>query len=194
MQNVVFAGCGAVGSRMALESGRVGTSYLLIDDDRVDFMNVQTGSTIFWRQHVGAFKTWALSEMLARRFGALAVADTETLTPARMRHYNYFAEARVVVDGFDNVEARRLTMQSGCPVLHVGVSASGTGVVAWDDKYELPDAAPARGDNPVCTHALGREIITFTATVGAVFLADWLYQGIKRPSVITTRDLSVIKF
>ena len=196
MQNIVMAGCGAVGSRLALEVGAPGLSFLLIDDDRIDANNVRTGSTIYWSQHIGAFKTVALGEMLYRRWGCDAVADTEMLTENRVIvTYRQFVGAQVVVDGFDNVAARRLLVDmSGRnvpPVLHVGVSAAGSGIVAWGDKYELPDLAPPRGENPVCTHQLGRGIITFTASVAALIVSDFLATG-KMRSVITTRALGVI--
>ena len=43
MQDIVIAGCGAVGSRLALECAAPGLSFLLIDDDRVDGNNVRSG-------------------------------------------------------------------------------------------------------------------------------------------------------
>ncbi len=200
MQDIVLAGCGAVGSRLALELAAPGLSFLLIDDDRVDGNNVRTGSTIFWSQHIGVYKVWALGEMLARRFGCVSHAFNETLTRSKVQQFGLFRGARVIVDGFDNVEARQMLVdlqalpeygQAIPPVVHVGVSPHGTGLVAWGDKYELPEEAPARGVNPVCTHALGRDIITWTSTVAAIIIRQYLETGRQR-SVITTKGLSVI--
>lgn len=191
MQDIVIAGCGAVGSRLALECAAPGLSFLLIDDDRVDGNNVRSGSTIFWSQHVGSYKVQALGEMLYRRFGCLSHTDHASLTERRVREYNRFAGARVVVDGFDNVEARLLTTQAAVPVLHVGVSAQGTGGVLWGANYEFPENPVPRGENPVCTHALGRSIITFTASIAALVLTEYLESGRMR-SFVTTRNLDLI--
>ena len=119
--NVLVAGSGALGSWIGLLLARSDWEFTIIDDDRVGSENLSTSA--FSRHHVGAYKAVVLAEMMWHKARAQVVVDTLTLSAAdRVMGYD------LVVDSFDNVEARGLTIAAPC-VVHVGVSADRTGAV-----------------------------------------------------------------
>lgn len=188
MEDVIVLGCGALGSRLAMEVATVGVSMRVLDFDVVDNNNVLTGTTIYKRQHVGAAKAPVLAAEIYRRTGTRAWADTRRLTSEVVEEYNYFQGARMVLDCFDNIPARALTTNLDAPTLHVAVSPFGTGVVAWNDRYDLPEDIP--GGTPVCTHQLGRRLLMWTASVAAQSVLEFLETGRTR-SFVTGRNFQI---
>jgi len=178
-----IAGCGALGSWIGLYLARPNLQFLLVDDDRISEGNIATSA--FYHHHVGAYKTTVLGEMMWRKGQCETVLLNRTLvTPSPLR------DCELVIDTFDNVQARALTC--GRNTVHVGVSADRTGSVVWDDVYTLPPATFERGTNPICTHELGRPILRFTAAVAAGVIEDYLESG-RRRSVFVTENLQIVE-
>ena len=185
-------GCGALGSQIALHIALQNDHFYLIDDDRVGLENVGNGTSLYHSSHVDKYKAVVLAEMLYRRAWAYATPDTTTFDAARRRiieeaHKNILNDRLLVIDAFDNAEARRETMNLAVPTLHVGVSANGTGAVLWGEQYILQPNAPARGQRQVCTHALGRQILRFTAAVAAGIIDHFRDTGDWRAAVVNQR-------
>lgn len=180
--HIAIAGCGALGSQIAWHIALPGDEFILIDDDRVGAENTLNGTSVYRPSHVGAYKAVVLSEMLYRQAVVLATPDTRAFTDAR-RHV--LADADLVVDCFDNAEARRATfLHTAKPVLHVGVSAGGTGAALWGGQYVIDPNAPLRGQGGVCTHLLGRLILRFTAAVAAGIVDHFRATGVQRAAVV----------
>ena len=154
---ILVAGCGALGSQIALQIAHLGERFVLIDDDRVEDHNVTTGTSAYSLHHAGALKVVVLAELLWRKCGAEAETDTRTLTMDRMNHQveTLSPDEDLILDTFDNVQSRQFTRYRVVPTLHVGVSENRVGAVQWDEDYALPDSPYRRGENPVCTHHLG---------------------------------------
>jgi hypothetical protein len=193
MSKIALFGCGAVGSLLALNIASMDHRFCVIDDDRIDENNI--GTSAFYGHHVGAQKASTLSEMIYRKAYAPAWVINQTVqnvnhTIALMDRMG-FGEPDLVLDCFDNVDARGLLCGLPIPTLHVGVSRERTGAVLWDEDYTLPEGAP-RGDDQFCTHQAGRAIIRATAAVAARIVEQFLDTGIKR-SVILTEDFRILE-
>jgi hypothetical protein len=189
MENIILLGAGALGARIALEIATPGKSMRVFDFDRVDDTNVASGATIYTSQHIGAPKATVLASLLYRRAGIQAWGNDQRVTADLVENYDYFHGAELVLDCFDNREARGLTFAIEAPVLHVAVSGAGTGVIAWNEYYHLPDADP--GANPVCTHQLGRRLLVFTSAVASQVALEFLETGRQRNAVVAVAGMRI---
>jgi len=187
---ILVAGCGAVGSQTAWHIAHPDHIFVLVDDDRIEDHNVNTGTSIYSTYHVGMLKTVALAELLWRKCNCHSILHNRTLeTPRTIARLN----PDLVIDGFDNSEARELTHGLGIPTVHVGVSEARTGDVTWDERYRVPQTGMGRNDvNASCTHALGRQILRFTSAVAAGIIERWIETGEKRDLVVT-EGMTVLK-
>lgn len=176
---IAVCGCGALGSQIALYLARPDHTFLSIDDDRVEETNL--GTTVYSRHHLGCRKAVVLSELLYHKVGCIAEPSTRTLTRARTI---LSWQPDLVVDTFDNTEARRLTYKLWMPTVHVGVSATRVGAIVWDGRYQVPDGPP-RGENPICTHELGRPILRLTAALAANVIEHYLSTDEQRDIWVT---------
>jgi hypothetical protein len=154
---ILVAGCGALGSQIAYNLAAPNLALTLLDFDTVGENNVLTGTSVFDRDCLGVLKTEALAALVYRRYRVVCNLWTARLTTENAHR---LSEYDVVIDGFDNAEARQLT-GTHPNVLHVGVSAGDSGGAWWNAAYPMPAAVV--GENPVCTNALGRRLIYSTA-------------------------------
>jgi hypothetical protein len=148
-----------------------GRDFVLIDDDVVEDVNL--GTTPYFTFHVGVPKVVALAELLYRRAECRALPMAETLE--RKQQILRIAPD-LVVDTFDNAYARALTHNLFVPTVHAGVSEDRAGAVLWDLGYVVPQGLP-RGQNPVCTHDLGRPILRTVALCAANVIERFLADG-----------------
>jgi molybdopterin/thiamine biosynthesis adenylyltransferase len=168
---IVMAGCGALGSRIAIELANPEWDFILIDDDVVGEENI--GTSAYSIHHVGMKKAVALAEMMYHKNQAHAYTFVETLEGHVVHYiklYRYEAPRTIIVDSFDNPRARNCTIDIRSPsynTLHVGISASREGSVIWDHIYPEPSIDFERGLNEICTNHLGQQIIQFTASVAS---------------------------
>ena len=178
---ICLCGCGAVGSWLALFLSDPEYTFILIDDDRIGDENIDTSA--YYVHQTGTMKAITLAEMLYRKNRCIAEPVVQTLrTSARIRR----ATADLVLDTFDNVAARTLTCGLSIPTLHAGVSEARTGEVMWDADYVLPEPSGyERGENPVCTHVLGRRILRTTAAIAASAVEIWLTTGEQHNFILT---------
>lgn len=174
---ILIAGCGAVGSWTALLLANPNLDFILLDDDRVGQENL--GTTCYRRDQVGLSKVDALAAILYFQSGSRASVRHMTLTDGHI--WDVFTKqaprADLVIDTFDNVTSRSLTRSyyPQIPVLHAGVSAYQVGSVIWEEAYQLElDPQARRGENQVCTHALGHNIIIKTAAITATIANQFL--------------------
>jgi molybdopterin/thiamine biosynthesis adenylyltransferase len=163
--NIGIVGAGAVGSKVAEYLAAPGVTFYIFDDDKVEEKNIACSA--YNMRHVNKRKVNALAEIVVQR-GADAVPVHGTIESGDdiTKH-----DLDIVIDGFDTPECRSLTVglnkQDGNPIptIHVGVGQQGNGQCMWDRDYKLPPPSPfKRGDNPVCTSALGKRLIFRTAT------------------------------
>jgi hypothetical protein len=174
---IYICGCGAIGSQLAIHLKSPDLFLVLIDDDIVEQNNI--GTSAFTDDYIGYPKAWALAEMVWRENGVQARPMAITLES----HEQLF-NADLVVDCFDNTEARALTC--GLNTLHAGVGEDLTGSAVWDYRYNLPSFVP-RGENPVCTHQLGNDILSFTADMAWAAVTHYIEKGERRNAFIDNR-------
>ena len=67
---IAIIGAGALGSAIALHLAHPDHTMLVLDDDRVEDVNLTT--TVFSRPHLGCYKSVVLSEILYHKCGCVA--------------------------------------------------------------------------------------------------------------------------
>ncbi len=177
---IIMAGCGALGSRIAMEIANPEWDFVLIDDDVVGEENI--GTSAYGMEHIGMKKAGALAEMMYHKNKIRAYSIVETISRSIVTHiarHMKSLESRsryLIIDTFDNPQARNFTSSKvgyATNTLHVGISESREGAIMWDNIYPEQSIDFERGLNPVCTNHLGQQIIQFTASVAAgVVLRD----------------------
>ena len=184
---ILLCGCGALGSQVALHLARPELEFVLVDDERVEEMNIATSA--YGQQHVGMLKVNALATMLWQKCRCRAEAHDRTLV-STSSCWAYSINADLIIDAFDNTEARAITSALGkfkFPIVHAGVSQDRTGEILWNKDYKLPTVRVPRGNNPICTHELGAPILRFTAALCANVVEDWMETGNERSVIITQK-------
>ena len=184
MTNIAVFGCGAVGSLLAVNLATPEIRFILIDDDLVGPENINTSAYLL--SHINMPKPRALAETLYRKNKTIGVPVISTMNSWDIveRLVTKY-EVDIVLDCFDNDDARWLLCKMMIDTLHVGVTASRTGACEWEEIYNLNPDGRARGDNPVCTHDLGRPILQLTAALAAAIVQRFLNDGTKTNRYIT---------
>jgi len=183
---IALCGAGALGSWIGLFLARPEIEFLIVDDDRVEEVNVPVSA--FHRRQVGKRKVMALAELMWLKERCCTQTLMMTLKPGNVKAIGKFIP-NLIIDAFDNVDSRALLTYfrlPGVPTLHVGVSADHSGIAIWDEHYTLPEGPP-RGEDPFCTHHAGRAIIRMTAAVAAGVVERWMSEG-KRESVVVMEN------
>ena len=186
MTRICLAGAGALGSWIALFLAQPNIEFLIIDDDRVDDVNVPVSA--FNQKHIGKPKAVALAELVWLKAGCEAQTYMKTLS-VPCRPISVFSPD-LVIDAFDNVESRGLLVLLPTPTLHVGVSDDGVGIAIWDENYTLPPGPP-RGEDTFCTHQAGRKVLRMTAVVAAGVIETWMETGERESVVVTEKGVIV---
>jgi hypothetical protein len=185
---ICLAGNGAIGSQLALAICMPELEFVLVDDDVVEDVNVDTGTSAYYKQHVGSKKAVVLAEMVYRKCGSVAIPHPQTLTEKNLR---VIMDCELIVDSFDNTDAHALLHGLAVPTVHVGVSEDRTGAIQWDEVYQVPTGVE-RGKGTICTHQLGRQILRFTANVAAGIIEHYLATG-RRVNLLTTEKMNVMQ-
>ena len=185
INTIVFAGCGALGSLIASHLNcDPSIEYVLIDDDIVEQQNI--GTSVYETIQIGIPKVQALGTLLYRRNRRKCQVIRETITRLPVKGGPYGGDV-LVVDTFDNPRARSLTRYA-CPnIIHCGVSPDFTGSILWNELYPVLDIEFERGANPVCTHAIGAQIIRLTAVHSSNIIETYLQTGQKLNRGVTLR-------
>jgi molybdopterin/thiamine biosynthesis adenylyltransferase len=183
----VLCGAGALGSHLADSLVRQGFGPLrVIDRDRIEEHNVST--QLYGQADVGGWKVEVLRNRLFRAVGVEVEAVAKELTERNARIL--LKGAGLVVDTFDNSDARRL-VQDACralpvPCLHVGLFADYAEVV-WDESYRVP--ADVAGE--VCDYPLARNLVLLAVVVAAETLVRFVLEGARSNWSATLRDFAV---
>lgn len=178
---VTICGAGALGSHLADSLARQGFKQLrVIDRDRVEEHNVST--QLYGVSEVGAWKVEALRNRLFRAAEVEIDAVQKELTERNAK--TLLKGGDIVVDTFDNSEARRLVQQhcrdAKLACLHVGLYAD-YGEAIWDEHYRVPN--DVAGD--VCEYPLARNLIGLAVALAAELLVRYILSG-EKPSYSAT--------
>jgi molybdopterin/thiamine biosynthesis adenylyltransferase len=187
---LAVCGAGAVGSNLVDNLVRQGFRHLtVIDFDRVEVHNV--GTQTYAESDAGAFKVEVLQAEVFRAVGIEISARRKRLTEQNVARL--LAGADLVVDGFDNHQARALVTEhcraNHLPCLHVGLSAD-YAEVFWNEGYRVPhDVGDAGAD--VCDYPLARNLIQFAVAVASEALVRFVLEGRKQDHSFTLKDLQI---
>jgi len=194
---LLVLGCGAIGSQLVMHLAIperkviIGSplvthlviqdrKFILVDNDTVKLENINTSAFSF--NYIGANKVFALADMVFRKTHVRCMTYSFKLDGKDVG-IDIFHGYHLVLDCFDNVKSRALSVGLSVPTLHVGVAANRTGACEWDTQYKLPQEDS--GDNVICTHDIGRNIIRLTAAVAAGVVEEYLETGIMHNRYIT---------
>lgn len=172
---IILAGCGAIGSRIAMELCNLNYEFLLIDDDTVGPENI--GTSAFFQQHIGQNKAVALAELMWRKGRVIAKPYPKTLSKPLVSLCEP-SMVELAIDAFDSPRSRLWTI-TDLPTIHMGVDMGEVGSAIWDKHYTTPEVEYERGENPICTRETGDLIIRSTVAVGVYSIRQYLNEGIK---------------
>lgn len=179
--NILIAGAGSLGSQIAHHLARPGVKLYILDDDMVETQNITV--SVYSHEQLAMSKAHALTRMAKARGAEAEAMHTTLISPEQI---NAIPNLDIVIDCFDNVDAREITTQTDVHTVHVGVGEHGNGMVYWDTIYKLPKKTFERGHNPICTNALGATILRRTA-LRAYELVDKFIRSGEKESDITSQ-------
>jgi molybdopterin/thiamine biosynthesis adenylyltransferase len=187
---LTVCGAGAVGSNLVDNLVRQGVRRIaVIDDDRIESHNV--GTQAYAEEDVGAFKVEVLQAEMFRVAGVEIDAVRKRLTARSVG--TLLSGADLVVDGFDNHEARALVTahcrEVGTPCLHVGLGA-GYAEVRWNDGYRVPQDVAQEGAD-VCDYPMARNLIQFAVILASEAIVRFALHGSQESYAFTLQDLRV---
>lgn len=188
---IVICGVGTLGSNLADTLARQGVRKMrLIDMDRVEDHNINT--QIYGEGDIGSLKVAAAQNRLFQDVGVEAEGFMKELTEKTIK--KALLGATLVIDTFDNTEARQLVYdycsKNGLPCLHAGTFADYSEVV-WNEEYLVPEDAEAGED--ACEYPLARNLAMFTCAIAAEEIIDFCTAGIPRMGnwSFTLKDMQV---
>ena len=186
---LTVCGAGAVGSNLVDNLVRQGFRRVtVIDFDRIEAHNI--GTQTYGEGDVGAFKVEILQSEVFRAVGVEIEAVRKRLTDKNVSRL--LRGAALVIDGFDNHEARALVTahceEPDIPCLHVGLSADYAEVL-WNEGYRVPSDAAPEGD--VCNYAMARNLVQFAVALACESIVRYVLEGAKQNRSFTLRDLKV---
>lgn len=186
---ITICGAGTLGANLAETLARMGFTRLrLIDKDRVEMRNLSVQP--YSRAEVGAPKARTLANMLYRAVQAKAEPLVTELTATNAPVL--LADSAVVVDAFDNHEARAAvslaTRAAELPCLHIGFSPDGLyGSGIWEPRYRVPRSTPG---NP-CDYPLTRPLALALTALAARAITDFFHLKLCHEFELTWQDLKI---
>jgi tRNA A37 threonylcarbamoyladenosine dehydratase len=170
-QPIAILGCGAIGSNLAQCLGRMGFSSLhLLDKGRIKVSDI--GTQVWFTEDIGQFKAPVLSRIIQRinpiNKAVPYVVDAQVVNNL----YPCISKSNLVVDCFDNQEARELTIKCHTNVVHIAFLLDGSSEVQWDTGYTLP------ADLPI-GYPLSRSLIEITVGQAAHIITRFFLEDTK---------------
>ena len=184
---ITICGAGALGANIAESLARSGVSQLtVIDCDRIDDRNLSTQP--YYREDVGAKKVGLLENHLYQAVGVEMAAIDKRLSPTNATRL--LKSARLVIDAFDNSEARQ-SVADACwvvqiPCLHVGLFRD-YGEVLWNESYRVPSDA----NDDICDYPLARNLVMLVVAIAAEIAIRYITTGEQDNRMITFQDFKV---
>jgi molybdopterin/thiamine biosynthesis adenylyltransferase len=134
-----LVGCGALGGQLAVEIAKRAAAtkkevqLYLYDFDHVEDRNVF--SQIFSPKHAGKLKAEIVGEMCVDYPGVTVTVRPWKITDSNIENMKLHSKT-LLIDAVDNIPTRQLLWTHGVaheiPVLHAGMSYTGTGSVSWN--------------------------------------------------------------
>ena len=187
-QEFIICGAGAVGSNLVENMARQGfKKFTIVDFDRVDDHNRHTQA--YDRRDVGQFKVNALKSRIFNVMGISLEIVGKKLDEVSAK--KLFKKGAIVVDGFDNVESRKMVTECctslGVTCLHVGLNKD-YAEICWNQFYRVPDKVKGMD---VCEYPLARNIAMMAGVVATEVIIHFLEKGEYKNFAITLGDMKI---
>lgn len=138
--NVLICGAGSAGANTALliaRDIRLIDHIIIIDYDLIEDRNLNTQP---WSKNDIGYKKAEVLDDILYEFCDSSFYDEKIKSVDRLKSIIKSDSIDVVIDGFDNMESRKLVIDA-CKAekkdcLHVGFNPEGVWEVCWDDQYE----------------------------------------------------------
>lgn len=170
MFEIVIAGCGALGSQLAVLLSDVSYRFTLIDFDEVEPGNEENSAYV--KSDIGKMKAFALAQHMWAKSGVAATPIVKKIDDKMLSSRVW--EVDLIVDALDDPVLKHSLC--GGNVVHLGMSVNRTGIVRWRD-YEKPTESDE--ENEVCTRQLGLGIAAMTAAAAYNSIRGYLETGVK---------------
>lgn len=189
--NILICGLGAIGSNMlvALSKRYRDASFTGVDYDKVEDRNV--GPQAFFMEHIGQPKVLAMNGILARYSRKVSYTPINKKIESRqdiakildVRSYD------LVLDCFDNVEARSLLVGDG-KILHIGFSPQQTAEIIWDRSYTVPgEVDPNRAD--ICENPDAAAFIAFVTNFATMVVGEYFDNNLTERNYLITSKYKI---
>lgn len=155
VNNICILGCGALGSNFAgelvkrLHANDLVATITLLDFDTVESRNVV--SQLFVPNQIGMLKVDAVAALIEPYELKINTINAFFDAQFDFGEHGIHADNLVLVDCFDDLDSRIAAwtygMGYGIPVMHMGMSETGTGFVSWNyGDYDTFPYSPAALD------------------------------------------------
>lgn len=120
-----IAGCGGIGSNVALHLVRTGVDYLKFGDfDKIEESNLNR--QFFFKKQIGLYKSKTLAENLSA-INPDGNFEYKVIKFDRSNIKEFFADCDIVVEAFDKKENKAMLIEELIPEGKIIISASGIG-------------------------------------------------------------------
>lgn len=190
--HIVIFGCGAIGANLAISLARRGfNSFSLIDRDRIVSHNISTQPWTAFdekRQKVDVLAQQLLSINKNIKF---AILNFTNIASPEYLYKLVCNDTKLLVDSTDNKEARKIAqniVSNSKYVLHVGLSAEGTGEVTWGKNYTIPEEVTLHDP---CAYPMSRTLIELTIIAAAEAIIEFLLNNKQNNYLIQSKNLKI---
>lgn len=181
-------GLGSLGSNLliALVKQYPGATFHGYDFDLVEDRNIRNQA--FYLEHVNLYKADAMRIILSRYVRNVKyVPHKERVTLSNLKievNSNSVAERHVVVDCFDNTEARALFKNYMGNILHIGFSPQYTAEAIWNEHYTAPNDIQGLD---ICSMPEAILFIHYVIAAASMTLSHFILTGEKQ-GMLVKRD------
>ena len=188
MKKIMIAGLGAIGSNLAtnLIADCKNHEYSLVDHGKVEPRNLQASTQNYLREQIDLPKARALRlniyNLLNVEVKAIEHHIGKTWTDSgREKALSKCVDYDLIIDCLDNYEGRKIlydySKKFKTECLHIGFSPQFTFEIAWNEDYEIPDAAKGLD---ICALEGASSFVKYVASLASSVIQDFLRSGKKR--------------
>lgn len=188
--NILICGIGAIGSNLTtrLVSDLKDHEITVIDKDVVEDRNIMAGTQFYTNEVVGVPKVEALQFLIENFYGKIITMindDICTMTSDKFNKYD------LIIDCFDNHEARANISQMNKNILHVGFSDQFTFAIEWNEGYKPPTDITSGFD--ICQMQGASAFVNMVASYAALVTEEFIANNKKIEIVGNKFSVAFIK-
>jgi hypothetical protein len=197
INKVIVFGLGAAGSNFMLNlvHSHPDLAFSGVDFDVVEQRNYDAGTQPYSKIDLNRPKVQAMQRIVqAARNKRMEGQSVKILSTKQISDLCGTPESVLLVDAFDNAEARNLflSLKKTYNVLHIGFSPTLTGEAVWAESYSkmTPDK---KGEFDVCQMHIARPFIHGLTAIAAIVATEFIDTG-KKTNVYFDSKLKMFTF